>query len=579
MDNGNLSTSGTPFLTVDAILAEHEHLLSAAPEREDLPQIRAFVDRLARSGAYFDEAFERKAAQGILDYWTSELAKHADGAEPAGSSRRTLDEFDVQALGALQRDFENPFGSIAEQVEALSEADRHAPQALLKLIGETAKAANLRFQDGLVKEMVSQVTGDREDATLLEFCLWHLFEDPQTRCGNKIYRPRRSRHHNERVDFFSCKVFLVLKADELLEAQAEPERDTLIDALMSMGGGSAEAGRSRPAQRGLSARLADLGASVLARVRPAVMPADQFTLYGQAPLTLNEFLERSRLAFLNRGTWRIAHPALADRWDPLKKRRWEVEERDKRRQSRLAIVSTVVVVGLATSLGWYAWYVVWTGLATQHLARAQASEDSKERLTQAVAGLRAAGRSMAIDEAYAGQIANDAIGAVIGDRARQGTLGTLAAYPGVPSIECERMQVYHGPDKYAVTIRSDFGPPTKLGGLLDACPLFATNLRGNLLAAAWDKGGKVDLKVFELVSPEPAAGGCQGRQGGTRRSQGRRRRVDQHPGAQAGETDPAAARRTHEAGAAVPRPVPALQRGRQDRELRMPPPGGQRAGS
>ena len=58
------------------------------------------------------------------------------------------------------------------------------------------------------------------------------------------------------------------------------------------------------------------------------------------------------------------------------------------------------------------------------------------------------------------------------------------------------------PTSYAVTIRSDFGPPTKLGGLLDACPLFATNLRGNLLAAAWDKGGKVDLKVFELVSPD-----------------------------------------------------------------------------
>src|SRR5262249_14243842 len=145
-----------------------------------------------------------------------------------------------------------------------------------------------------------------------------------------------------------------------------------------------------------------------------------------------------------------------------------------------AILSTVVLVALATSLGWYAWYIAWTRLATQHLARAQASDDSKERLSQAVAGLRAAGRSMAIDEAYAGQIANDAIGAVIGDGARQGMLGELRAYPGVPSIECERMQVYHGPDKYAVTIRSDFRPPTRLGGLLDACPLFAANLRGNL---------------------------------------------------------------------------------------------------
>ena len=137
MDNGNLTASGERFLTVDAILAEHERLLSAAAERDDLSQIRAFVERLARSGAYFDEAFERKAAQGTLDYWTSELAKHAAGAEPASSSRRVLDEFDAQALAALQHDFDNPFASIAEQVDALSEADRHSPQVLLKLIANS----------------------------------------------------------------------------------------------------------------------------------------------------------------------------------------------------------------------------------------------------------------------------------------------------------------------------------------------------------------------------------------------------------------------------------------------------------
>ena len=73
-------------------------------------------------------------------------------------------------------------------------------------------------------------------------------------------------------------------------------------------------------------------------------------------------------------------------------------------------------LALATSLGWYAWYVAWTRLATQHLARAQTSDDSRERLTQAVAGLRAAGRSMASDAAYAGQIVNDAVKAALAAR-------------------------------------------------------------------------------------------------------------------------------------------------------------------
>jgi hypothetical protein len=504
MTNDNQDAGGPLFLTVDGILSEHERLLCAQSAQSDRPdllqdllQIRGFVERLTRSGAYFDEASERKAAQGILDYWTSELAKHQADEGMSGQSRRTIYEFNAQALRALQHDFENPFGRVSELMDSLSQADRHSAAVILKAIDGTAKASNLRFQEGLLKELASQVAGGREDATLLEFCLWHLFEDPETRTGNKIYRPKKARNQDERVDFFSCKVFLVRKADELLEALPEPERDALIDALMSMSAGTADAHRPRTLVRSLMVRLGDISESVQARVHPTSSQAGQFSLYEKGPLTLTEFLERSRLTFCNDGRWRIAHPALEERWDPLKKRKWEVEQKEKRNRGRVFVISTVVLAALVTSLTWIAWSLVWTNLAMEHLANAQTSSDLKEGLAESVAGLQASKLSMTEDKSYASQVANVAIGAVIGARARNRALGTLPAYPSIPSIECERTQVFGGSDSYSVTITSDFAPPARFGNL-DACPLFATNLDGTLLAAAWDKRGGVTVKVFRL---------------------------------------------------------------------------------
>jgi Arc/MetJ-type ribon-helix-helix transcriptional regulator len=205
MINDNHEPSSTLFLTVDTILAAHQHLLAAQSDREDVLEMRSFIDRLTESGAYFDEAFERKAIQGTLDYWTSELARHQTDEEPAGRRRRAIGEFNAEALKALQPNFENPFARISDRVDSLGAEDRHFAAAILKLVSETAQASNLRFQEGLLKELVCQVTGGREDATLLEFCLWHLFEDPETRSGNKMYRPKKSQDKDERVEFFSCK--------------------------------------------------------------------------------------------------------------------------------------------------------------------------------------------------------------------------------------------------------------------------------------------------------------------------------------------------------------------------------------
>ena len=496
------ATSGALFLTVDDILAEHERLLAAHTTREDMPGVRGFVDRLVRSGVYFDEASERKCIQGTLDYWTSELAKHPGEQDSAGQRRRATLEFDAAALQALQRDFENPFGGMAQRMGSLSQGDRRSPASIVRLIADIAKPQNLRFQEGLLREMASQLTGDTdkegasqrtrdlEDARLLEFCLWHLFEDPETRLGNKVYRPRKSGDRAQRVDFFSCKIYLERKADALFEALGSPK--AVLDALMRMGAGSVTAQRPRSLFNAVAGKIDDLDHAVGAWLRARRIQVQAFELYDRKGLDLMQFLQGSRLAFHDDGKWRMVHPALA-RWDPLKERRWKAAQT----QRLLFLSGTALVVALVTSLAWVGWYQFWTRLAMAHLAKAQTVADTnpRQRLAETVEGLWASNLSMGSDNSHAKQATNDAIGAVIGRRARdgKGILEDLKRYPSVPRVTCEPTQSF-GAHLYSVTVQ---GSGLKFSSM-DVCPMFAVNLNGTRLAAAWEKGGRVTLRVFDI---------------------------------------------------------------------------------
>jgi hypothetical protein len=505
MNDQSHAAGGTRFLTVDEILSEHERLLAAHSAHADVPGIRAFVYRVEESGVHFDEASERKAIQGMLDYWTSELAKHPQEQDSTAQRRRSIREFDAEALKALQRDFANPFGGIADRLDALSKEDRRSPVAIVQLVADVAKTQNLRFQEGLLKEMVSQLTGDlerdsatqsirdREDARLLEFCLWNLFEDPETRLGNKLYRPRRSGGKAGRVDFFSCKVYLARKADELFEGLGRPA--AVLDALMHMDAGSVKAQRPQSFVTAIADKLEDLGQSVQAWLGSRSPQSRNFALYGQEGLSLMEFLQGSRLAFNEGGKWRMAHPALA-RWDPLKERRWKAAQRRR----LMFLSSTAVLVAVATSLAWIGWHAFWTNLAMVHLAEAQRFADTnlRKRLAESVAGLWASNLSMGSDVSYASQVANDAIGAVIGQRAREGrgVLEDLKRYPSLPRVECGQIPSFGGGFPYSVTATPSLLRSVPMG----VCPVFAVNLNGTRLAAAWEKNGQVTLRVFQIGS-------------------------------------------------------------------------------
>ena len=215
---------------------------------------------------------------------------------------------------------------------------------------------------------------------------------------------------------------------------------------------------------------------------------------------------------MDRRLLRIDHQLGVDRVELIHDRLTAVvrEQRDKERvraaragvrKRHLIQVLTLIVIGSITSAAWYAWDRVWTNSTMDHLAKAQASSTSEERLSESVKALLASRLSLGVDKSYTGQVANDAIGAVIGEHARNGTLGKLPAYPSVPGIECERVPLFKGADSYSVKITSDFASPAAIDGL-EACPIFAANLEGTLLAAAWEKetgaNVKVEVKVFRL---------------------------------------------------------------------------------
>src|SRR5687768_14216162 len=68
-----------PFPTLESLRAAHLELLDALPESEadgagDLVErVSHFVHRAAATGAHLNAAADRRAAQGLIDYWTATM--------------------------------------------------------------------------------------------------------------------------------------------------------------------------------------------------------------------------------------------------------------------------------------------------------------------------------------------------------------------------------------------------------------------------------------------------------------------------------------------------------------------------
>ncbi len=343
-----------PMLTLDVIRVEHGRLFEMSETEalevpEYLRDVRTFVDRLVVSGAFFDEAPERRLMQTYLDHWTSELSDHTSAAARSAIQRLELRPFAAAALRSLQGQFSNPFEQVAKEISA--GAKLTSSTEVLKWLENKAKAAGLRFQEGLLKEIASQAAIDPEKSTLLEFCLWHLFEDPDTRFGNKICRPKG-------VVIFICTVYLLHTIERMRLAQQQPEQQSLVEAIARFTPGKSI--DQSPDPTPVTVLLKGIGGG-------------EFRLYARENLDFPTFLTAARLTFwTDDRKLRLVHRSLLTRWNVVVGARAAQVER-ARGMKRTGLVT----IGLAAAIGlglvvWTSYQIYATGEALRHAGQAAA---------------------------------------------------------------------------------------------------------------------------------------------------------------------------------------------------------------
>ncbi|HYT89094.1 MAG TPA: hypothetical protein VEL76_10335, partial [Gemmataceae bacterium] len=74
------------FASLGAMRAAHAELLEKVPDQnlkpEDIDRVKAFLKKGAATGALLDNPADRKAAQGLLDYWRATLYAESRGGSP-----------------------------------------------------------------------------------------------------------------------------------------------------------------------------------------------------------------------------------------------------------------------------------------------------------------------------------------------------------------------------------------------------------------------------------------------------------------------------------------------------------------
>lgn len=309
------------FTTLEQIREAHARLLDrdsddTPPEPKFWLDVRAFAVQVAESGIYFGEPHEVKACQGYLSYWEHELSRAKAEKQFSGDTQiPELRPYDEAALHALQSRYANPFEGLAAEAEATLPKDAKGTcsvEELARLIEGKAADRGLRFELDLVKEITNQVAGDSYAPKLVEFCLYHLFEDPTTRVGNKLHRPPRERS-------FGCRQYLVEKAESLHGRQEPDEQQAMLRALSLYG---ASFDPTVPSDAIISAPRID-------GVKGAKSPT--FKDVSGRSLALRPFLVSSRLLFTASGL-SVVHPALFRHWPILREKIGVRHEREKTRR-------------------------------------------------------------------------------------------------------------------------------------------------------------------------------------------------------------------------------------------------------
>lgn len=489
------------FTTLDQIRAEHARLLDADSGDEDPgPDFwlaaERFATGVAESGIYFDDPHEVKACQGYLSYWQRELSRAK--AEKRFSSDLDIPElkpYDEAALRALQARYANPFEGLAAEAAALPKDGMRTTRSrdeLSKLVERRAGDAGLRFEQDLVKEIVGQVAGDPFAPTLVEFCLYHLFEDPKTRIGNKLRRPP-----NE--GSLSCLQYLVDKADRLYAHQGPSEQRAMLDALSLYGAGYDP---GVPSDAIISRLKIDA-------VQGATSPTFKDGMERTFPLC--PFLVSTRLLFEYEPGLAVVHPALFRRWPELLA---NIRVRKDREQGRRRVLLYAAAAFAVVSLAFGAWQFrarqSEENERAANLLAADSYSGGEKRLEMALNAVKTSPSPSpttmtALNEAIWAMLADDAKSAPQDGNPPSDPLARRGFAPSVKPCEGEAT-----PEK-ALCFANTKGERVMLPGLGRDDVAFGTDPSERWVAVAWPKYGgnskaeKIQLAVFHVRPGEPAA--------------------------------------------------------------------------
>lgn len=96
-----------PYTSLDALRQANDDLLATLPDDEaasprrqpeNRSEIVHFLDRAAATGTVLDAPSDRRAAQGLIDYWASNFPTLTRGGTMSGQSALTLKAFDAKTI-------------------------------------------------------------------------------------------------------------------------------------------------------------------------------------------------------------------------------------------------------------------------------------------------------------------------------------------------------------------------------------------------------------------------------------------------------------------------------------------------
>lgn len=126
-------TIAAPYPSVDELRAANDALLQALPEETpesdqrlppNTPEILEFIRRAVETGAFLDNAADRRATQGLIDYWTNNYPLLLGAGSTPMSERfvTRLKRFDAEAPGAAAAAAEAVIKALGSEGKELARA-------------------------------------------------------------------------------------------------------------------------------------------------------------------------------------------------------------------------------------------------------------------------------------------------------------------------------------------------------------------------------------------------------------------------------------------------------------------------